>query len=583
MLLFILSIIKLSLSSQIEGCLDPNDFNSLYQDKFSEEVKTQSEILRISPLEYLFQKGKFLGKGAFGIVNEIQWGEKSLVAKEVDARQKQELMTVISAELNYLQIMCGFEKGSARTSDQICNTDTTVKLFGCMLKDNVAYIIQEPLYKDLEHPTSIKTYNQKSNIERLKILKRIAEKFLNLHSHNIIHCDIKPSNIMSVDSDLNDFRIIDLGLSTTIGSTAFEGTPLYNGLERIKQKTTAVPQIDIYSLGITFAVLEIDPKIVFKDIVPSCYKGKFRPFCHKVIMDSIKKSLITKKFPELIPIILKATEYQLKDRYESMGQLAEEIGKVITTLEKSEPAGSPSLDLNESPKSTKENIIEDKVVEVNKNVEEPKLFSKQIDPEIMESLTIQQRSRIEQEREWAFLPSFKGVFNKIGKWLRPDSDTKNSPKIHEDKEVISPTKNLPTKKQLLRNIQNEYIMNQIKFMHNANINSPDRNLMVKMFINPIGYGNDVIRQAKLNDMYQLEQKKNELSKNQLQNTYNPKKNQENVESPISSKNENDRTLNYSPKSNLENQNTIEAEYPVNVLGNFERKRFDVNLRDIFII
>jgi serine/threonine protein kinase len=72
------------------------------------------------------------------------------------------------------------------------------------------------------------------------------------HSQNIIHRDIKPSNIMLSTDDhavLTDFGLtMQLGVDSTLG-TAF-GTPRYIAPEQAISSQRAVPQSDIYSLGI---------------------------------------------------------------------------------------------------------------------------------------------------------------------------------------------------------------------------------------------------------------------------------------------------------------------------------------------
>ena len=34
-----------------------------------------------------------------------------------------------------------------------------------------------------------------------------------LENHNVIHCDLKPENIVCVDSDYNKIKVIDFGSS----------------------------------------------------------------------------------------------------------------------------------------------------------------------------------------------------------------------------------------------------------------------------------------------------------------------------------------------------------------------------------
>ena len=87
-------------------------------------------------------------------------------------------------------------------------------------------------------------------------VKQIAVKILDIliylqqQKPPILHCDIKPENIL-LDRDLNayliDFGLASLGSKEVTGSSVFKGTPGFIAPEQIIQPTMAS---DIYSLGI---------------------------------------------------------------------------------------------------------------------------------------------------------------------------------------------------------------------------------------------------------------------------------------------------------------------------------------------
>lgn len=86
----------------------------------------------------------------------------------------------------------------------------------------------------------------------IKFLHDVAAGLACLHSHEIIHQDIKPDNIL-LDDDCN-FLVTDFGISvgTTDNATgSYGGTRAYMGPERFGENPEAIKASDIWALGAT--------------------------------------------------------------------------------------------------------------------------------------------------------------------------------------------------------------------------------------------------------------------------------------------------------------------------------------------
>ena len=114
-------------------------------------------------------------------------------------------------------------------------------------------------------------YPYSSFNNKIEIFLKVIEAVKKLHSKNIIHCDLKPSNILIDEND--EIKIIDYDISKFKLEKNNQYISIhYCSLEQINnQEITELT--DIYSLGIIFYVLIL---------------GKF-PF------DGTKKEIINKK------------------------------------------------------------------------------------------------------------------------------------------------------------------------------------------------------------------------------------------------------------------------------------------------
>ena len=273
-----------------------------------------------------FSYGWVLGRGNFGVVKEIHWGDKRAAAKILNYPEHDIIKRIQEREIDILNTMIGL--------------NAAANFYGCAVNEEhkQVYLVQEKLYKDLANKSvALKLRSMPLHKRILRYIK-IAEAFQKLHEKNITHQDIKTGNIMAVDNKLSDFRIIDFGLSAKLNEPVTGGSPLLNAPEKVNVKSTvqiieslsdislfATFGHDIYALGMTFALMETQLEKIFGDIPGRCVVLEYTPQCFSSIIKNIRDNMKENNQDKLLEIILRAINYDRFKRTGSMEDLKNEL------------------------------------------------------------------------------------------------------------------------------------------------------------------------------------------------------------------------------------------------------------------
>jgi serine/threonine protein kinase len=178
------------------------------------------------------------------------------------------------------------------------------------------YLPSGTLKQRLGNPLSVK--------QSLRLLLPIAQALAYAHEHNIIHRDIKPTNILLTENGLpmlSDFgiaKILESNETSSLTGTGMSiGTPEYMAPEQWTGQSG--PQSDIYSLGVVLFEMVTGRKPYTADTpVGVMLKQVKDPPPHP--------SQFVSDLPEgLENVILKALESRPEDRYKSMNEFAADL------------------------------------------------------------------------------------------------------------------------------------------------------------------------------------------------------------------------------------------------------------------
>lgn len=264
----------------------------------------------------MFLKGQRLGKyvilevlgtGGFGTVYLAQdlWLKKK-VALKIPHRQSADLINLlkepqVQAALAHPNIV------------QVITAEKIDPYFFIVLE----YVDGEPLHRIIEREGKI------SLSTSLNYFRQICLGVKHAHEHNIIHRDLRPSNILITKDGI--VKIGDFGTSTWVEGIPYAttkiGSPPYMAPEQFAGKTTFVS--DIYSLGcILYEMLTGSPPIIDANpfiIEKLAREGKITPL-HKV-NPSIPR--------EISNICMKALRANPQERFQSVSEIIEEIDRFL--------------------------------------------------------------------------------------------------------------------------------------------------------------------------------------------------------------------------------------------------------------
>lgn len=196
-----------------------------------------------------------------------------------------------------------------------------------------AYMVMEFLDGEMLS-TMLHREKQLSLRNACDVIMQVAEALQYIHSHRIIHCDIKAENILLCDDPTTQrtkkvVKLLDFGLarSTTASrhTASLSGTPHYVAPERIRGEPPT-PQSDIYGVGILFYEL-ITGSVPWDGNVAQILCGHLEKQ-----PESPSTKLGAPVDPAVEQLLFKALKKHVDDRHKDMSAFIYEMRTVMDML-----------------------------------------------------------------------------------------------------------------------------------------------------------------------------------------------------------------------------------------------------------
>jgi len=207
-----------------------------------------------------------------------------------------------------------------------------VSIYDIVESEESLYLVMEYIEgKDLK--SLIKERGQLSVVEALDIANQVTAGVEVAHENNIVHCDIKPHNILITDN--NQVKVTDFGIARAVSSSTMTitdtimGSAHYFSPEQAQGKEINTYS-DIYSIGVVLYEM-LSGRVPFKGESPISVALKHiqkEPKELKEVFPSVPE--------EVNELVMKTLSKEPEDRQESASQLREEIIMAIKNIEASD-------------------------------------------------------------------------------------------------------------------------------------------------------------------------------------------------------------------------------------------------------
>ena len=270
----------------------------------------------------MFEKGTLLESSLNGEVRYAFTDSNLLIQKMISNLNTQ---TLIRKDIDVKKFLCG--KDTILAYDELfqCESDLVPNFRGCVQDAYDIYILQDRTIGRLKDLHVLTKYRLLTGLNKAKAMIKLINKFQRIHDMRIVHSDIKPESILVVDADFNDLRITDFWHSDIEGEFNNDLSSEYCDPFRTSYLYSNFGS-DIYSLAITFAVLEADGEKAVKLFKEKCPLKDFSDRCKEMLQSALKAAFNDSTHTKfLLNVMTNATSFEGRKRFQRMKDFAEAI------------------------------------------------------------------------------------------------------------------------------------------------------------------------------------------------------------------------------------------------------------------
>lgn len=287
--------------------------------------------------------GRILGRGGFGVTylalninKNTVCAIKEYMPSEYSKRSSNTLNIEPFPDTKSRNVFShGREKfvEEARTLQRLRNNPVVVDILDFFTENNTAYLVMEYL-DGLDLRKKSRLSGGKLNVDFAnQVFLTIASALMDVHSHNILHRDLSPENII-VTSD-NRIKLIDFGAARNYVSLQNKGMsillkPGFAPPEQYNTKGHQGPWSDVYSLCATYYNI-----VSGKQLVDALYRYRGTP-------QPSLKSLGCNVSEKISDVIEKGLELDYKRRYKNFKELLDALSPPKFPEQPSKPPITPA-------------------------------------------------------------------------------------------------------------------------------------------------------------------------------------------------------------------------------------------------